>query len=1254
MAHMSLFSGNREIVEIEEELDHGENYRSNNYMKPETKREEKDRRSLASNDGNISSLEEDLNQLFEIFNRKASSRGSSLENKASKSKKNASKKPVKAAVLNSPGHGISERMNLKQALRGLCLSQASEMAAMKRSTKSPRSLQDGKILTMYRNVAVEDIRSDHSQDDTRESMLEISLVPEESTFDSFQSVPGKLPASDLWPSNRRSFSEKAGGPTTIQNDRFVESMDSSQSVTGKLPASDLWPSNRRSFAEESSGPTTIQNDMFVESMDSINQISKSEKPSCVASLSSSHADYIQSVDHTILTQNSVISTSTKIGNQTSASVLPPSSPLSAKNSMREVAKSSPIPNLDHTILTQKSVITTSTKIGSQTSASTLPPSSPPSAKNTVREVAKSSPIPNMDHTILTQKSVITTSPKIRSQTSPSALPPSSPPSAKNSVREVARSSPRENGKSSAFVDFASQSSLTDLSQAGNDATPTSSSRSSYARKLAAQKDLAASIVESGMHKSMINMFHHEEDEYGQSSDDVHDKAWGHNNSRTTENEKFSSSADFSSQPPLTESLHNEKHKPRCSPRASAKTSLDNARKMAEQKEIISLSPVARNQKKIDMAHKEERAPTRSPRRSDLGDRVLDHGKSSGSPIRVVGKESASEKVVAKELDGVVQDSLKTITSTSSPKGKKVSRTAKNAHHFVKPLIKTKNFVNRRSKKKMATDNGSKNIRSEFHNDLYSSPNPIVCPNCQCDVTDAWKEANNESSLSHHDSPVSPQESLVSVEESPAFYQESPISPFATSDFNTPGPSSDGLMKTKSVLVESSSNSKSRDRANFTQSSKSSPDECSSSTSVSEESNMGRASICDRPHMSKDVRWEAIRHVRFQHGTLGLKNFSLLKKLGCGDIGTVYLAELIGTTCLFAIKVMDCEFLARRKKIARAQTEKDILRMLDHPFLPTLYCQFTSDNLSCLVMEYCPGGDLHVLRQRQPGRCFTEQAARFYVAEVLLALEYLHMLGVVYRDLKPENILVREDGHIMLSDFDLSLRCVVSPTLLVSSSTSDGSRKTSRDARVRGNSRCAQPLCIEPSCQVTCFTPKLLKNSSKLKKVKSDVAAEMRPLLQLVAEPTSARSNSFVGTHEYLAPEIIKGEGHGSAVDWWTFGIFLYELLYGRTPFKGPGNEETLANVVLQNLKFPDSPFVSLQARDLIDALLVKEPENRLGTERGAAEIKQHPFFEGLNWALIRCALPPELPESRGYGMPIPPTNEKSNKYAGNSSEFEVF
>ncbi|KAJ6851771.1 serine/threonine-protein kinase D6PKL1-like [Iris pallida] len=459
------------------------------------------------------------------------------------------------------------------------------------------------------------------------------------------------------------------------------------------------------------------------------------------------------------------------------------------------------------------------------------------------------------------------------------------------------------------------------------------------------------------------------------------------------------------------------------------------------------------------------------------------------------------------------------------------------------------------------------------------------------------------------------------------------------------------------MVESS---RSREKGESSQSSKSSIGDYSTSTSISDDSHRnGSSRNGSRPHMSKDIRWVAIRDVAMHHGSLGLKNFRLLKRLGCGDIGTVYLAELNGSDCLFALKVMDVEFLISRKKMLRAQTEREILQMLDHPFLPTLYAHFITDNLSCLVMEYCPGGDLHVLRQRQPGRSFSEPAARFYVAEVLLALEYLHMLGVVYRDLKPENILVREDGHIMLSDFDLSLRCTVSPTLLRSSSL--GSQEPAkRPSGPCAENSCIEPLCLKPSwVPVSCLTPRLVSPTTvKNRKVKSDQVGQVMPLPQLVVEPVEARSNSFVGTHEYLAPEIIRGDGHGSAVDWWTFGIFLYELLFGRTPFKGSGNDETLANVVSQSLKFPESPAVGSNARDLIRALLVKEPENRLGSARGAAEIKQHPFFAGLNWALIRCAAPPEIPRSYDIVTPMVVHKKKESKCLDFGSnvdvEFELF
>lgn len=424
------------------------------------------------------------------------------------------------------------------------------------------------------------------------------------------------------------------------------------------------------------------------------------------------------------------------------------------------------------------------------------------------------------------------------------------------------------------------------------------------------------------------------------------------------------------------------------------------------------------------------------------------------------------------------------------------------------------------------------------------------------------------------------------------------------------------------------------------------------------------SFCpSKPHKGNDIRWDAIQCVKAKDGDLGIGHFRLLKKLGCGDIGSVYLAELRGMGCLFAMKVMDKGMLAGRKKMVRAQTERDILGLLDHPFLPTLYSHFETEKFSCLLMEFCSGGDLHTLRQRQPGKHFTEQAAKFYASEVLLALEYLHMMGVVYRDLKPENVLVREDGHIMLSDFDLSLRCYVSPTL-VQSSIEPSCRISSYCIQPSCiDPACKLPVCVEPSClQPSCFKPRFL--NSKRTKVRSEKMANSDSLPVLNVEPTSARSMSFVGTHEYLAPEIIRGDGHGSAVDWWTFGIFLYELLHGRTPFKGSGNRETLFNVVGQPLKFLDGSSISFAAKDLIRGLLVKDPQKRLGFKRGATEIKQHPFFETVNWALIRSTHPPEIPKPVDLAFlnhtfkPSAAPNDKgatdSERSSGPYLDFEFF
>ncbi|KAL2338337.1 hypothetical protein Fmac_012783 [Flemingia macrophylla] len=420
---------------------------------------------------------------------------------------------------------------------------------------------------------------------------------------------------------------------------------------------------------------------------------------------------------------------------------------------------------------------------------------------------------------------------------------------------------------------------------------------------------------------------------------------------------------------------------------------------------------------------------------------------------------------------------------------------------------------------------------------------------------------------------------------------------------------------------------------------------------------------EKPHKANEAAWEAMRRLRRDKGQVGLEHFRLLRRLGSGDIGNVYLCQIrnpvVGLAqCFYAMKVVDREALALRKKLQRAEMEKEILAMLDHPFLPTLYTDFDASHYSCLVMEFCPGGDLYAARQRQPGKCFSVTSAKFYAAETLLALEYLHMMGIVYRDLKPENVLVREDGHIMLSDFDLSLKCDVVPKLLRS--------KTRLERSIKSTKR-SVPACTAPMQPVlSCFLASSRKKKATVTTVirENVEVEELDP--ELVAEPMDAKSKSFVGTHEYLAPEVILGQGHGSAVDWWTFGVFLYEMLYGRTPFKGENNEKTLVNILKQPLAFPRIAVSSskefeemVKVQDLIGKLLVKNPSKRIGSCMGSVEIKRHEFFKGVNWALIRSVRPPEVPSDMNkirsrVLLPKLSKTDRDQPYQLRTQHFEYF
>ncbi|GAA6034104.1 hypothetical protein JCM8097_000697 [Rhodosporidiobolus ruineniae] len=316
-------------------------------------------------------------------------------------------------------------------------------------------------------------------------------------------------------------------------------------------------------------------------------------------------------------------------------------------------------------------------------------------------------------------------------------------------------------------------------------------------------------------------------------------------------------------------------------------------------------------------------------------------------------------------------------------------------------------------------------------------------------------------------------------------------------------------------------------------------------------------------------------IRVRNLDVGPSSFQKIRMLGKGDVGKVYLVREKQTQKLYAMKVLSKREMIKRNKIKRALAEEEILAGSNHPFIVTLYHSFQSDDYLYLCMEYCLGGEFFRALQTRPGKCLPEEDAKFYAAEVVAALEYLHLMGYIYRDLKPENILLHETGHIMLSDFDLS-----------------------KQSDANGGAPAA----------IKMFSP----NGVPLVDTKSCIA--------------DFRTNSFVGTEEYICPEVINGRGHSSAVDWWTVGILIYEMLYGCTPFKGSNRHATFSNVLRNEPAFPDHPATTTLCKSLIKMLLTKDEHKRLGSQSGASEVKQHKWFASINWGLLRHQKPPIVPQ----------------------------
>lgn len=274
---------------------------------------------------------------------------------------------------------------------------------------------------------------------------------------------------------------------------------------------------------------------------------------------------------------------------------------------------------------------------------------------------------------------------------------------------------------------------------------------------------------------------------------------------------------------------------------------------------------------------------------------------------------------------------------------------------------------------------------------------------------------------------------------------------------------------------------------------------------------------------------------------GPEDFQILKLIGKGTFGQVYQVRKKDTKRIYAMKVLQKKVIVQKKEVAHTVGERNILvrtAMSDSPFIVGLKFSFQTPTDLYLVTDYMSGGELFWHLQKE-GR-FDEKRAKFYIAELILALQHLHMHDIVYRDLKPENILLDANGHIALCDFGLS----------------------------KAN---------------------LTQN---------------------------ATTNTFCGTTEYLAPEVLLDEaGYTKMVDFWSLGVLVFEMCCGWSPFYAEDTQQMYKNIAFGKVRFPRDTL-STEGRNFVKGLLNRNPKHRLGATDDAEELKRHPFFADIDWEAL--------------------------------------
>ncbi|KAL3669229.1 hypothetical protein V7S43_005612 [Phytophthora oleae] len=351
---------------------------------------------------------------------------------------------------------------------------------------------------------------------------------------------------------------------------------------------------------------------------------------------------------------------------------------------------------------------------------------------------------------------------------------------------------------------------------------------------------------------------------------------------------------------------------------------------------------------------------------------------------------------------------------------------------------------------------------------------------------------------------------------------------------------------------------------------------------------------------QELRSKELQSLRHQRKRLAVGDFQPLAVIGRGAFGEVRLVRKRDSGEIFALKSLEKSAMVLKNQVGHVKAERDILASADqdNKWLVTLHYSFQDDHRLYMVMEYLPGGDLMGLLMKED--TLNEATTRFYAAEMVLAIQSVHDLGYIHRDMKPDNVLLDAHGHLKLTDLGLCKKMDSRVDLLPVSQHAMNPEQAAAAAAAATTRGGGGGNSVDASRS---------KPFSRNRQV----------------------AFSTVGTPDYIAPEVLAQKGYGKECDWWSMGVILYECLVGYPPFYADEPVQTCRKIVnwKQSFGFPPEAIARLspQCMDFVRRLICNA-ENRLGTG-SVEEIKQHPWFHGVDWSTLRSIRAPYVPPGGG-------------------------